>query len=74
MKASEAREIADERHYLRQIRRVAEQGNFTTTLEFVSRTDAEKTRIHLVELEYDCGKIKMHDDADGTGYTMRVSW
>ena len=74
MKASEARAMADEKAYLRLIRHEASLGKIVTTLEFVSRPDAEATRKHLIELGYECSKIKEHRDVHGDDYTMAVAW
>lgn len=74
MKASEARTVADEKHYLRQIRNEALQGKIVTVLEFVGRQDAEAARLHLTGLGYECSKIKEHRDVHGDDFTMAVAW
>jgi len=74
MKASEARAMADEKSYFRQIRAEAMTGKTVTTLEFISREFADQARLHLTSLGYECGKIKEHKDSFGDDYLFHVSW
>jgi hypothetical protein len=74
MHASAARTISTEAWYFKQIRREAELGKDSTTFEFTDQVTAMKVKKALVEMEYNCGRIKQHSDMMGDDFTMEVSW
>lgn len=74
MDASQARFIATEPIYFREIRAAAQQGRTSTVLSFTDRPTANSVKEILLSNGYIVGKVKVHSDMLGDDFQFTVEW